>query len=74
MTVYVKAIGSLAERAPAGTRVTLPQGACLQDVLEMLGITVEEVMLAFVNGSLAKPASPLVPECRVYLSPFICGG
>ena len=74
MTVYVKAIGNLAERAPAGTRVTLPRGARLQDVFGKLGIKAEEIMLAFVNGNLANPSSPLVPECQVYLSPFICGG
>ena len=74
MTVYVKTLGKLAERAPADTRVTLREGACLQDLLDTLDIKAEEVMLAFVNDSLAKPASPLTPECRVYLSPFICGG
>ena len=74
MTVYVKAIGNLAERAPAGTRVIVPQGARLQDLLGKLGIETEDVMLAFVNGSLANPSSPLTPECQVYLSPFICGG
>ena len=74
MTVYVKAIGNLAERAPDGTRANLPQGARLQDVFDKLGIKAEEVMLAFVDGSLANPSSPLTPECRVYLSPFICGG
>ena len=74
MTVYVKAIGNLAERAPDGTRVALHERACLQDLLDKLGIKIEEVMLAFVNDSLANPCSPLTPECRVYLSPFICGG
>ena len=74
MTVYVKALGNLAERAPAGKRVTLREGARLQDLLDALCIKAEEVMLAFVNDSLANPSSPLTPECRVYLSPFICGG
>ena len=74
ITVYVKAIGHLAEQASDGTSVTLPQGACLQDLLNELGIRTEDVMLAFINDGIARPSSLLVPECRVHLSPFICGG
>jgi hypothetical protein len=74
IAVYVKAIGTLAERAPDGIPVTLPRGACLQDLLNKLDIKTEDVMLAFINGGIAKPSSPLIPECRVHLSPFICGG
>ena len=74
IVVHVKAIGMLAEQAPDGTRVSLPQEAHLQDLLNSLNIKTEEVMLAFINGKLAGPSSPLTPECQVYLSPFICGG
>ena len=74
MTVYVKAIGKLSEQALEEIPVTLPQGANLQDLLNKLGIKTEDVMLAFVNGAIARPASVLTPECQVHLSPFICGG
>jgi sulfur carrier protein ThiS len=73
-TVYVKTIGKLAEEASDGSAVTLPQGACLQDLLDTLGIKTEDVMLAFINGNIAQASSLLTPECQVYLSPFICGG
>ena len=73
-TVYVKTIGTLAEKAPDGNAVTLPRGACLQDLLDTLGIKTEDVMLAFINGRISQPASLLTPECQVHLSPFICGG
>ena len=74
IAVYVKAIGTLADQAPGGIPVALPQGACLQDLLDKLGIRTEDVMLAFVNNRLATPSSLLTHECQVYLSPFICGG
>ncbi|MDR0238661.1 MAG: hypothetical protein LBI88_00335 [Deltaproteobacteria bacterium] len=74
MTVYVKTLGKLSEQALDGTPVTLPQGASLQDLLNKLDIKIEDVMLAFVNGALARPVSILTPECQVHLSPFICGG
>ena len=73
-TVYVKAIGKLAEETPEGSAVTMPEGACLQDLLDALGIKAEDVMLAFINGKIAKPSSRLTPECEIYLSPYICGG
>jgi len=74
LIVYVKAIGKLAEAAPDGSAVTLPPGACLQDLLDTLGIKTEDVMLAFINGNIAQVSSLLTPECQVHLSPFICGG
>ena len=74
ITVYVKAIGKLAEQGLDETPVTLPLGATLQDLLNKLRIKTEDVMLAFVNGAVARPSSVLIPECRVHLSPFICGG
>jgi len=74
MTVYVKAVGKLAEVALDETPVTLPKDANLQDLLNKLGIRTEDVMLAFVNSAIARPSSILTPECRVHLSPFICGG
>jgi hypothetical protein len=46
----------------------------LADLLRLLDIKPEEVMLAFVNGECATLATPLPPDCRVTLSPFICGG
>jgi len=74
ITVYVKAMGYLVERAPDGTAVTLPPGTNLQDLFNKLDIKTEDVMLAFINGNVAKPSSVLIDECQVYLSPFICGG
>ena len=74
MTVYVKAIGTLSEQALDESPVSLPQGASLQDLLNKLGIKTEDVMLAFVDSVIARPSSVLTPECRVHLSPFICGG
>jgi len=74
ITVHVKAIGPLAEQAPDGTSVILPQGARLQDLLDELGIKAEDVMLAFINDGIARPSSRLAHECRVHLSPYICGG
>ena len=74
MTVYVKTIGKLSEQMLDETPVTLPQGANLQDLLNTLGIKTENVMLAFINSAIARPSSVLTPECRVHLSPFICGG
>ena len=74
MTVYVKAVGGLAERMPDGSCVSLQQGANLLDLLNKIGIKSDEVMLAFINNSIASPSSMLTPECQIHLSPFICGG
>jgi sulfur carrier protein ThiS len=74
IAVYVKAIGHLTGQAHGETPVTLPRGASLQDLLDKLGIRSDEIMLAFINDGIAKPSSPLTHECRVHLSPFICGG
>lgn len=75
MNVRVKALGPLAEKiSNNGDAVDLPDTSTLGDLLGMLGIAPSDVMLAFVDGALAVPSTPLRPGCRVYLSPFICGG
>jgi hypothetical protein len=79
--VFIRPEGTLVGRVPSAMPVYLPLSGgtgqmkpSLADLLRLLDIKPEEVMLAFVNGECATLATPLLPSCRVTLSPFICGG
>ena len=49
-------------------------GLTVGGLLEQLGIPQKDVMLIFVDSSLATWQTVLRNGCRVCLSPYMCGG
>jgi len=51
-----------------------PEGACVRDVIEELGIPENSVKLIFINGSHARMDTPLSDNDRIGLFPPVGGG
>jgi sulfur carrier protein ThiS len=50
--IEVKLMGMLKEKTPAGGKLTLPDGATIEDALHALQIPVDSVQVFTVNGQL----------------------
>ena len=53
MQVNLKLMGLLKEKAPSGDVLELPDGATIQDALDLLQIPPESVQVCTVNGGIA---------------------
>jgi len=56
------------------TVVNLPEGACVRDIIEELGVPEKSVKLIFINGSHARMETSLFENDRVGLFPPVGGG
>jgi molybdopterin converting factor small subunit len=54
--------------------VDVAEGACLGDVVQSLGIPVEEVTLPLVNGKYSEMSRPIVADDVLSLFPAVAGG
>jgi len=79
MQVTVKLFASLARFSPGGLpgtpfELTLPDSATVQDLVDQLGIPVEEIKVPFVNGLIRELDCDLQPGDEVGIFPPIGGG
>jgi molybdopterin synthase sulfur carrier subunit len=79
MLVTVKLFASLARFSPGGLpgtpfEVTLPTAACVQDLVNKLGIPTEETRVSFVNGLIVAPEWVLNQGDEVGIFPPVGGG
>lgn len=72
MQVTIAPQGALAQSLEPRT-VTLPDGACLEDLLHACGLD-PRGYLAVVSGAVVMRRSPLVDRSRVQLYPAQAGG
>jgi sulfur carrier protein ThiS len=74
LEVLLEAASHLAKSVPESGRVSVPEGAKVEDLLKGLGINQELVMLIVLDGELADLESPLSEGMAVELIPPISGG
>jgi molybdopterin converting factor small subunit len=75
MHLHVKLFASLGHLTPADAhRFAVPSGQSVQDLLDTLGVPVEEVQLIFVNGIKKDMTATLKDGDRVGIFPPIGGG
>jgi sulfur-carrier protein len=76
--VEVRLFGHLRDRLisseRAGSVVDVPEGSCLRELLERLGIPLYEPKIMLVNGVHALPELILAEGDRVSIFPPIAGG
>lgn len=59
---------------PAGRTLTVPSGAAVRDVLEVLGLPVEHVGLVLVNGQKGRLSTCLAGDDVITFYPVVAGG
>ncbi len=79
MKIDVFLYATLSKYLPEGstnrsTVVNLPEGACVRDIIEELGVPEKSVKLIFINGSHARMETSLFENDRVGLFPPVGGG
>lgn len=74
MQVDVKLYAGLQQGKGAHKGVTLPEPACVADLLRALDLAEHDVELVAVNGELGQYDTPLHNGDKVSLMPFIGGG
>ena len=79
MNVRVKLMGTLPTHYPgsysaSGIDVELPDGACISDLVEMMGIPKSRVGLATINGTLVHAQDMIPPDAAVKFFHKIAGG
>jgi molybdopterin synthase sulfur carrier subunit len=79
MKIQLKLYGDLRHLSPgkkagAPMEIELPDGASLQDLVDLLGVPAEETKVAFVNGIVQDWAYELKPGDQVGLFPPVGGG
>jgi molybdopterin synthase sulfur carrier subunit len=79
MLVTVKLFASLARFSPGGLpgtpfEINLPDASCVQDLVEQLGIPMEETRVSFVNGLIQDPDRVLNQGDEVGIFPPVGGG
>ncbi len=79
MEIDVRLFSLLTKYLPAGTegrtiRLTVPDGACVAQVIEQLGVPTGLTKLIFVDGVHSKPDSVLSDGNVLSIFPPIAGG
>lgn len=79
MKIQLKLYGNLRRLSPGGQAgvpmtIDLPDGACLQDVVDQLEIPAEETKVAFVNGIVREWSFHLTEGDQVGIFPPVGGG
>lgn len=79
MEVRVRLFGSLGQRFPsyqrsAGLEVQVPEGATVQDLLTLLGLTGLQGTVVIAAGRVLKAEEPLQPGVPVDIMQAIGGG
>ena len=80
MTVHVKLFATLRKYLPPGgdgksTRIELPAGSKITDVIDALNIPHEQAQLVLVNGRhMHDHTHPLDGDCTVSIFPALAGG
>lgn len=79
MNVRVKLMGTLPTHYPgsysaSGIDVELPDGACIADLVEVMGIPRSRVGLATIDGMLAHAKDTIPPGAAVKFFHKIAGG
>jgi hypothetical protein len=74
LDVSLRATSHLSDFLPEGGKISLNEGARVQDVFSRLGIDPDLVMLIVVNGRLGDVDSPLEHGALLELIPPISGG
>ncbi len=74
MQVQVSCYATLSPFSPQAGLVELPPGSTPGDLIQHLGIPMDEVKIIFVNGKNADPPTPLDDQDRVGIFPAVGGG
>ena len=75
MQVQLKLMGTLKEKTPPDNTLELPEGATIDEVLKLLGISFESVAVCTVNGQLVRDRSrPLAHGDDLSILPPVGGG
>ncbi len=78
MKIRVVFHGSLCRYAASGTpgewSGEIPEGSNLRDLIRAIGMRDGEAAAATINGTLKSLDSPIPPDARVLLLPWMAGG
>lgn len=74
MHLDIKCFATLSRFTPAGGSMDVPPGTTMADVMQMLGVPVDEVKIMFINGTHVAPEAQLNEGDRVGLFPAVGGG
>ncbi len=68
-------MGMLKDKTPKGGKLTLPEGATIEEALQALDIPVDSVQVFTVNGQLERDrARALSPQDELSILPPVGGG
>ena len=74
MQIQVSCYATLSPYTPGEGLVDMDPGSTPKDLIQHLGIPVDEVKIIFVNGKSADPSTPLNDQDRVGIFPAVGGG
>ena len=74
MQIEIKCFATLSDFTPEGNTLAVDDGATIQQVIDTLGITVEDVKIMFINGKHESLESVLKEGDRLGLFPAVGGG
>lgn len=74
MQIEIKCFATLSGFTPEGNMMTVEDGATIQQVIDALGITPEDVKIMFINGKHKSLSSVLNEGDRLGLFPAVGGG
>lgn len=74
MQIEIKCFATLSEFTPKGNVLDIKEGTTIQQVIESLGIAIEDVKIMFINGKHESLESVLTEGDRLGLFPAVGGG
>ena len=74
MELEIKCFATLAEFSPPGGKLTLAEGMTVVQVIDLLGVPLDDVRIIFVNGVHAEVDTVLQSGDRLGLFPPVGGG
>lgn len=74
MQIEIKCFATLSDFTPEGNVLAVGDGTTIQQVIDLLGITVEDVKIMFINGKHKSLESVLKEGDRLGLFPAVGGG
>lgn len=74
MAVEIELFGNISPETPRKQNLVLERSMTIREVINMLGITTEEVGLIVVNGVQSELDDPVPFDCRLCFFPHLSGG
>lgn len=74
MLLTVKCYATLSVYQPPGGKMEVEEGARVSDILQQLGLPLDQVKVVFVNGRHSAVEQPLAEGDRIAVFPAVGGG